>query len=86
MKSKIFLLYLIFSLFSANTFAKHIIGGIITYEYTDNGIYRFTMKIYRDCNGGGAVLDGDTDVQVNHKVLILRFMKKLVAHLYAEMT
>ncbi len=68
MKSKIFLLYLLFSIFSTNTFAKHIIGGIITYEYKDNGVYAFTMKIYRDCNGGGAVLDGDSgDPSLNAK-------------------
>ena len=59
MKFKIFLLHLLFFSLSTNIFAKHIIGGIITYEYKDNGNYRFTMKIYRDCNGGGAVLDGD---------------------------
>lgn len=39
--------------------ARHIIGGIITYEHKGNGRYAFTMRIYRDCNGGGALLDGD---------------------------
>jgi gliding motility-associated-like protein len=41
----------------------HIIGGEITYEYVSAGTaantkkYRFTMKIYRDCNSGGANFD-----------------------------
>ena len=48
------------------TYAKHIIGGEITYEYLgDVGStakrWRFTMKIYRDCNSnGGADFHGET--------------------------
>ena len=38
--------------------AAHLIGGEITYECLDGGNYRFTMKIYRDCAGGGADFDG----------------------------
>jgi gliding motility-associated-like protein len=30
--------------------AKHIIGGVLTYECLGNGDYEFTMKVYRDCN------------------------------------
>lgn len=30
--------------------ARHIIGGVITYECLGNNLYEFTMKIYRDCN------------------------------------
>jgi hypothetical protein len=42
--------------------AMHIIGGEITYECLGEitpGVnrFRFTMKIYRDCNGGGADFD-----------------------------
>lgn len=42
--------------------ARHIIGGDITYECLGNGPgnsrnYRFTMKVYRDCMGGGAEFD-----------------------------
>ena len=37
--------------------AAHIIGGVITYECLGTGNYRFTMRIYRDCNGGGAPFD-----------------------------
>ena len=37
--------------------AAHIIGGVITYECLSTGKYRFTMKLYRDCAGGGAPYD-----------------------------
>ena len=42
--------------------ARHIIGGEITYEFISEvspgrNRYRFTMKIYRDCFGGGAGFD-----------------------------
>lgn len=30
-------------------FAKHIIGGVLSYECLGGGTYRFTMKMYRDC-------------------------------------
>jgi gliding motility-associated-like protein len=45
--------------FFFSAYAKHIIGGVITYEHKGNGKYVFTMRIYRDCNGGGAPFDGD---------------------------
>src|SRR5690349_24676041 len=49
--------------------AKHIIGGDITYEYLGDGSgntkeWRFTMKIYRDCNGGGAPFDYDASIAI----------------------
>ncbi|MEO1626710.1 MAG: PKD domain-containing protein [Bacteroidota bacterium] len=42
--------------------AAHIVGGEITYEClgqvdADRMRYRFTMKVYRDCFGGGAQFD-----------------------------
>ncbi len=42
---------------STNLFAAHIIGGVITYECLGGDNYKFTMKIYRDCLGGGAEFD-----------------------------
>jgi gliding motility-associated-like protein len=47
-----------------SAFAKHIIGGVITYEHKGNGLYEFTMRIYRDCNGGGAPLDADANIGI----------------------
>jgi gliding motility-associated-like protein len=46
---------------SPSLFAAHIIGGEITYECLGNNEYRFTMKVYRDCNGGGACFDSQID-------------------------
>ncbi len=46
-------------LFSLPIFGRHIIGGVINYEYKGNGKYFFTMRIYRDCKGGGAPFDGE---------------------------
>jgi gliding motility-associated-like protein len=49
--------------------AKHIIGGTISYEYIStnaNGAktFRFTMKVYRDCNGGGAPFDNPAEFAI----------------------
>ena len=43
--------------------AAHIIGGEITYVCNGNGNYDFTMRIYRDCAGGGACFDSDRNCQ-----------------------
>jgi len=68
---KIFSICALFVLLSCpiSLLAKHIIGGDITYEYVgDSGpnakIWRFTMKIYRDCNGGGAPFDTDASIAI----------------------
>lgn len=45
-------------LFSIPLWAAHIIGGELTYECLGSGTYEFTLKLYRDCNGGGAPFDG----------------------------
>lgn len=49
----------LFLLLAAATFvhAKHIIGGVMSYECLGDGKYRFTLKMYRDCAGGGAQFD-----------------------------
>lgn len=39
--------------------AAHIVGGTINYVCNGAGKYTFTMKIYRDCYGGGAAFDSD---------------------------
>ena len=45
-----FLLLAFLLFFQTLCFGKHIIGGVLTYECLGNGDYRFTMKMYRDCN------------------------------------
>lgn len=37
-------------IFPTGLSARHIIGGVITYENLGGGNYRFVMKMYRDCN------------------------------------
>lgn len=48
--------------------AMHIIGGEITYERIDSAaagiLYRFTMKIYRDCNSNGAPFDANANIAI----------------------
>lgn len=49
--------------------AMHIIGGEITYEClgdapNNSKRYRFTMKIYRDCNGNGANFDNPAQIAI----------------------
>jgi gliding motility-associated-like protein len=61
------LLWCLYNPFSV--LAKHIIGGGMTYEYVgdsgdDSKTWRFTMKIYRDCNGGGAPFDSDASIAI----------------------
>ena len=45
-----FLWSLILLLFAAPLSAKHIIGGVLTYECQGGGTYIFQLKLYRDCS------------------------------------
>ncbi len=51
MKGKLNFLLLCFFLVSSQLFASHYMGGEITWECLGNGYFRFTMKLYRECNG-----------------------------------
>jgi gliding motility-associated-like protein len=49
--------------------ARHIIGGVVTYECLGDGPnnsrrYRFTMKVYRDCFGNGAAFDDPAEFAI----------------------
>lgn len=48
--SKAFLVALGFLFLIPTAQSRHIIGGVITYECLGNDDYRFTLKVYRDCN------------------------------------
>jgi gliding motility-associated-like protein len=51
-------LYLIFFFFMlSKSYASHIIGGDIYYDYLGNNQYRFFITLYRDCNSTGAQYD-----------------------------
>lgn len=45
-----YLFFFIFLLIPAICTARHIIGGVITYECLGNDEYEFVLKMYRDCN------------------------------------
>ncbi len=47
-KSLTLLFFLVFV--SASLYGRHIIGGVMTYECLGGNNYKFTLKIYRDCN------------------------------------
>ncbi len=44
--------------------ALHIIGGEMTYTCNAPGQYSFRMKVYRDCQGGGASFDNPARIAV----------------------
>jgi len=50
MKSTLLSLVFIFGLFTEFSFASHVVGSRITYEYTPGGTI-FKVKMYRDCAG-----------------------------------
>lgn len=55
---KISLFILIFVSLCSDVFSKHIVGGEIIYDFLGGDKYRVTLKVYRDCFGGGPALDG----------------------------
>lgn len=66
------LILFVFSILALPTQAAHIIGGVITYECLGEGNYRFTMKLYRDCAGTGAVFDSAPNAPFAGTVSIYR--------------
>jgi gliding motility-associated-like protein len=62
MKLKYYLLLLFLTFFSLKIFAKHIVGGEIYYDYLGSNNYRITLKVYRDCNSGGASYDNPATI------------------------
>jgi len=49
---------------STNLYAKHIIGGVMSYECLGNNMYKITLKVYRDCAGGGAGFDSPAQIGI----------------------
>ncbi len=54
---KTLVLSILMIVFSLSAFAEHIVGGEIYYDCLGNDQYRFTIKVYRDCNSSGAQFD-----------------------------
>lgn len=44
--------------------AAHLIGGEITYTCQGNNLYTISLRVYRDCGGGGAAFDNAANVAV----------------------
>jgi len=67
------LLVILFLFFTASSFARHIAGGEIFYEYVGPGatpntsIYNITLRLFRDCNSGGAQLDPTANIGIFDK-------------------
>jgi gliding motility-associated-like protein len=73
MRTKLFFLVCFFALFLAKaTYAAHIIGGQISYSCLGGGNYEITIKMYRDCYGGGALFDSDPQSNTVGQLTIYR--------------
>ncbi len=61
LKYSVFLLVLAFFLMPLQTYAKHIVGGDVTYRFVSrqgtNVTFEITFTMYRDSQGGGAQFD-----------------------------
>ena len=68
---RIFVILFIFC--SAPSFARHIAGGEIFYEWIGPGAtagtsqYKVTLRLFRDCNSGGATLDPTANIGIFDK-------------------
>ncbi|MBI1344100.1 MAG: T9SS type B sorting domain-containing protein [Terrimonas sp.] len=57
----------------ANSYARHIAGGEIYYQYLGPGSspntsqYRITLRLFRDCESSGAQLDGSVNIAIFNK-------------------
>ena len=57
-------LAVLLSAISIESFATHIVGGTLTYEYLGGNQYRIHLTVYRDCFGGQAPFDDPAVVGV----------------------
>lgn len=62
MKIKSYLLFLFLLVFSFKSFATHIVGGEIFYDFLGGNNYRITLKLYRDCALGNAQYDNPATI------------------------
>lgn len=57
-------LSILFSAISIESFATHIVGGTLTYDYLGGNQYRIYLTVYRDCLGGQAPFDNPAVVGI----------------------
>ena len=58
-----------FFCFSFNAWSRHLVGGDMSYTYLGDSPggdkqFRFTLRLYRDCNGGGAPFDDPARIAI----------------------
>lgn len=56
--------FIAFLLLSLTTYASHIVGGDIYYDYLGNDNYRITVVLYRDCASTGAAYDDPMSIGI----------------------
>ena len=70
---KIFPIFLLLFVFASPTYARHIAGGEIFYEYLGPGasagtsMYKITLRLFRDCQSTGAQLDPTINIAIFDK-------------------
>jgi hypothetical protein len=57
MKNIAFLLTILTFFAYKSTYATHVVGGEITYQWVSQNNYIIKVKVYRDCNPGNAAID-----------------------------
>src|SRR4051812_38650650 len=62
MKLKRAVILILFALIVQKSFATHIVGGEIYYDYLGGSNYRITLKVYRDCYTGMAPYDNPATI------------------------
>ena len=68
------LLVILFAVLSAPSFARHIAGGEIFYQWIGPGttsgtsVYKITLRLFRDCQSTGAQLDGIVNIAIFDKL------------------
>lgn len=69
-----FLALILLLFLTSPLWSKHIIGGDLQYECLGDGLYRITMKIYRDCRvqETPAPFDGDGDQSAGAYIAVYR--------------
>ena len=55
---------LLFLMCLGNLNAAHLIGGEITYTCQGNNEYTISLRVYRDCAGGGAAFDANANIAI----------------------
>lgn len=72
---RLFVALFLFVIAPAASEARHIIGGEMTYEclgvdtFNNTVRYRFTLKVYRDCYGGGANFDSPAEIGIFEQLM-----------------